>query len=123
MKKKIAIIMLALSMLLGGCGQKLTEGEIYEMEFLPEYTQTVLVPIVHTNGKTSYTTLIPIIQHYPDRWKICIRSLEKSKDGDYETAIYYTTEEVYNECSVGDMFSYDSKRDYDEEPVKKEKAN
>lgn len=105
MKKKIATIVLALSMLLGGCGQKLAEGVIYEMEFLPECTQIVLVPIIHTDGKTSYTTLTPIVQYFPDRWKICIRSLEKSKDGDYETEIYYTTEKVYNEYSVGDVFS------------------
>ena len=42
-------------------------------------------------------------------------------DGDYDTADYYTTEEVYNSCEVGDMFSYDENRDCEEEPVEKSK--
>ena len=49
-------------------------------------------------------------------------TIEKNDDGDYDTADYYTTEEVYNNCKVGDMFSYDEDRDSEEEPVEKSKA-
>lgn len=119
--KKIIFVLLTCLILLTGCGQKITEGEIYEKEFLPEETITIIVPMIHTNGKTSYTTYVPVIHHYPDRWRISIKSIEKNEDGEYDTANYYTTEEVYNSCKVGDMFSYDENRDYKEEPVEKSK--
>ena len=77
--------------------------------------------MIHTNGKSLYTTYVPVTHHYPDRWRISIKSIEKNDDGDYDTADYYTTEEVYNNCEVGDMFSYDENRDCEEEPVEKSK--
>lgn len=125
MKKKmvliVAVVCVMMFMLIG-CGKKITEGEIYYKEFKPEHTNTVVVPIVHSNGKSCYTTYIPMIYHYPDRWCIKIRSLNKNKDGEYDKATYYTTKEVYDSCDVGDMFQYDKDRDFDEEPVtKKEK--
>lgn len=120
--KKIIFISLMCLTLLAGCEQKITEGEIYEKEFRPEETEVIIVPMVHTNGKTSYTTPMPIVHHYPDRWRIAIRSIEKNDDGDYDTADYYTTEEVYSNCKVGDMFSYDEDRDCEEEPVEKSKV-
>lgn len=71
--------------------------------------------MIHTNGKSLYTTYVPVTHHYPDRWRISIKSIEKNDDGDYDTADYYTTEEVYNSCEVGDMFSYDENRDCERE--------
>lgn len=108
---------------LAGCGQKkITEGIIYQKEFKPERTSTTFIPMVHFNGKTSYTTYIPIINHYPDRWCIYIKSLNKDDEGKYQTAEYYTTEAVYNDCEIGYMFSYEENRDFSEEPVEKSKA-
>lgn len=115
------MILCTCTILLTGCNKKITEGEICEKEFLPERTDVVVMPVVHTNGKTTYTTYIPMIFYYPDRWRISIRAIEKNSDGEYDTAEYYTTEEVYNDCKVGDMFSYEKDRDYEEEPVEKKK--
>lgn len=108
-------------MCMTGCSKEITEGEIYDKEFKEETTTVIMTPIVHTNGKTTSTSIIPIVHRYPDRWCIRIRSLERNEDGDYETAEYYTTEEVFNECDIGDIFSYDEDRDYSEEPVEKER--
>lgn len=123
MTRKIkTVVAIALAgICLTGCSGKITEGEIYEKEYKPEKTSIVTVPIVHTNGKSTYTTIIPVTYHYPDRWCVRIRSLNQDEDGEYETAEYYTTEEVYNECEIGDLFVYDEDRDYEEEPVEKEK--
>ena len=77
--KKILLTLIICCICLTGCGEKITEGEIYEKEFLPEETQVMIVPMVHTNGKTSYTTYMPVTHHYPDRWRISIKSLEKMK--------------------------------------------
>lgn len=123
MKNKVILIVTVVCVMmfmLVGCGEKITKGEIYYKEFEPETTTTGLIPIVHSNGKTCYTTYIPIFYHYPDRWCIKIRSLNKNKDGEYDKATYYTTEEVYNSCNIGDIFEYDENRDFDEEPVTKE---
>lgn len=118
MKKRIMVVLFS-AFLLVGCGKKLTEGEIYEKEFLPEYTTVTYVHLIHSDGKTSYTTLMPIRLHYPDRWRIDIRSLDEN--GNYETASYSTSEEVFDQCSIGDIFTYEPDRDYEKEPVKKSK--
>lgn len=122
-KRKMLIIILLLMvicLLLSGC-EKIREGEIYKKEFLKENTQVSMIPIIHSNGKTSYTTFIPVTHHYPDRWKIYIRSLNRDKQGNYKKAVYYTTKEVYNQCEIGNIFSYEEGRDSNEEPVDKQK--
>lgn len=123
MKKRVLMFLLVCVMMfaLAGCGKKITEGEVYYKEFKLECTIISTVPIVHSNGKSCYTTYIPMVFHYPDRWCIKIRSLNKDENGKYEKATYYTTKEVYDSCEVGDMFEYDENRDFDEEPVTKEK--
>lgn len=118
MKKYIAVILMS-SVLLTGCSSKITEGEIYKKDYQPEETIMIMTPMIHTNGKSSYTTYIPMFYHYPDRWCIWIKATEKNDEGEYDTAKYYTTEEVYEECDIGDVFSYEEDRDYKEEPVEK----
>lgn len=83
MKKAIFVLFMCF-IFLTGCNKKITEGEIYEKEFLPKETQVVILPMVHTDGKTSYTTYIPMTYYYPDRWRISIKSIEKNEDGDYD---------------------------------------
>lgn len=120
MKKYIAVILMS-SVLLTGCSSKITEGEIYKKDYQPEETIMIMTPMIHTNGKSSYTTYIPMFYHYSDRWCIWIKATEKNDEGEYDTAKYYTTEEVYEECDIGDMFSYEEDRDYKEEPVEKKR--
>lgn len=118
MKKYLATLLIS-TVLLTGCGQKITEGEIYKKEYQPEEMITIITPMVHTNGKTSYTTYIPIVSYYPERWCVWIKAIKKNSDGKYETAKYYTTKEVYESCDIGDMFSYKKDRDSEKEPVEK----
>ena len=120
--KKLLLLILALllAFTFSGCSKKITKGEIYEKEFKPAYTSTSVVPIVHSNGKMTFTTFIPITNHYPDRWCIRIKSLNVNDDGKYDTAEYYVTQEVYEACNIGDIFEYDEDRDFSEEPVYRE---
>lgn len=115
MKKKILPLIIAV-ILLTGCGCK--KGEIYEKEFREARTWVQMVPIIHTNGKTSWTQMVPIVHSHPDEYIIKIRSLDGKDVG-----TYYVEKEVYDECEVGMMFEYDKERgDLKEEPLtKKEK--
>lgn len=65
-------------------------------KFLGEQVVEQQQIITELQPKSSYTTYVPVTHHYPDRWRISIKSIEKNDDGDYDTADYYTTEEVYN---------------------------
>ena len=114
--KKLLIILLTL--LLTGCTEELKEGIIYKKEFLPEETETIWITNVHYNGKTSYTTLTPITNHYPDRWCIKIRSLNQTENGRYTYAEYFVTEEVYKECRIGELFTFEEGGDSEQESVK-----
>nr|DAF82017.1 MAG TPA: adhesin [Caudoviricetes sp.] len=121
MKRLLAVICASL-ITLTGCKMRLTEGEICDKQFLPAHTQTMLIPMTHTNGKTSYTTYIPMVYSYPDRWCIRIQALNPNDKGRYESAIYYVTKDVYDECEIGELFKYDPERDFKDEPVEKKKG-
>ena len=119
-KKYLGLALAVLLMfLLCSCGHKLTEGEVYGKEFMPARTQVVLIPFVRSNGKTTTTTIIPYVYRYPDRWLIKIR--EPKGDGTYITDEYYTSKEVYDSVNIGDTFSYDPDRDYENEPYTRER--
>ena len=64
-------------------------------------------------------TVVLVTTYYPDRWKIYIRSLKKNEQGEYETAVYYTTKTFYQKCKIGDVFTYKEGRDSADEPVGK----
>ena len=88
-------------MMLCGCGKKITEGEVYEKNFTEAHSQVLMLPLVHSNGKSMYTTMIPYIRYYPDTYSIGIRDFQDDK---WVTETYYVSEEVYNEVEIGDMF-------------------
>ena len=50
------------------------------LEELKNETRTIIIPMIHTNGKSLYTTYVPVTHHYPDRWRISIKSIEKNDD-------------------------------------------
>lgn len=99
---------------------KITHGEVYSKEYKPAESRIMYIPIVHTNGKNTFTTIIPFYYHYPDRWEIDIR--QPDGKGDYLTAEYYVDKSVFDAIKIGDEFVYDSTRDYDEEPYTREKV-
>lgn len=120
MKKYLVIFLVfALLIFLCGCGHRLTEGEVYDKEFRSASTQVMMIPIVISNGKTTTTSIIPYMYYYPDRWIIRIR--EPNGDGTYMTDEYYTTKEIYDSVNIGDTFSYNPDRDFENEPYTRER--
>lgn len=106
----IASVLLVAICLLSGC-DKIQHGKIYKKEFVKKSVRISPIP----SGKT----VVLMTTHYPDRWKIYIRSLKKNEQGEYETAVYYTKEKYYNNCKIGDVFTYKEGRDSVDEPVGK----
>jgi hypothetical protein len=124
MKKKIGvsllIILIIMMLVLTGCGKKLTSGEIYEKEFLPEHTTTMILPVYFYNGKGTTMILIPYIYYYPDRWVVKIKDFQGDE---WTTEDYYIPEELYDQIIIGGEFEYDSDRDLDDEPYTRKKKD
>jgi hypothetical protein len=121
--KKVVSCLLAISLclvLLSGCQNSITQGEVIEKEFTPSHTRIMVIPVVHSNGKTSYTTLVPFTYFYPDTWKITIQSYDEEK-GENLTATYRVTENVYDSVKIGDEFVYDENMEPDEPEYTRER--
>ena len=119
--KKCLVLLMAFALLISlcGCGHRLTEGEVYEKEYKEAETSVILIPYVISNGNSTTTRIIPYVYYYPDRWIIRIR--EPNGDGTYTTDEYYTTKEIYDSVNIGDTFSYDPDRDFENEPYTRER--
>lgn len=117
-RKVLMAVIVLVSLFTFGCGNKLDEGEVYEKEFKPAYTQTLFIPLVISNGKSSTTTLVPYFYHYPDRYVIRIKAF---KDNDWLTNEIYVTQNVYDSIVIGSEFKYVEGRDLLDEPYTREK--
>lgn len=111
-------VLTALKVLLSVNETRLTEGEVYDKSFTAAHSQTLMLPMVHSIGKTTLTTMMPYIRNYPDTYSISIRDFQ---DGEWITATYYVSEDVYNDVEIGDIFKYDEDRDLEEAPYTQEK--
>ena len=104
---RFALCVLLLVILLAGCSKTVTEGEVISKEFTPAHTQTALIPVIHTNGKTPYTTFVPFIYYYNDKWEVTIQQYDDEQQ-EMLFATYRVTEEVYNAVTIGSEFVYSS---------------
>lgn len=112
--------MLPLLILLIGCEPKITSGEVIDKEFVPEHWETHYVTQVRFIGKTAYTTVVPMLYHYPDKWTITIVGYDSN--GERVTETFRVSENVYDTVSIGDEFVYDKEMEpdspeYTREPV------
>lgn len=111
---KRASYIIALLILMSGCTQKISRGEVIEKEFVPAHTSMMIIPVVRTNGKTTSTTMIPYVYYYADRYTIKIAGYDK--DGEHCSAAYRVTKEVFDAVELGAEFEYvkEMKPDYPE---------
>lgn len=121
MKNKLSFILVICCCvsLLCGCGKEITEGEVFAKEYKEARTEVRLMPLVRTNGKTTYTTVIPYTVRYPDRYIIKIKAYQNNE---WVTEDFYVSAEVYESINIGDMFEYYKERgDLRDEPYTKER--
>lgn len=114
-----AILAVILLFSLSGCEPKITEGEVVEKEFSPEHTQRVMVPVVHSNGKTSFTTYVPYFYHYSDKWTITIEGC--TEEGETVQETFRVTKEVYDAVEIGFEFVYQEDMEPEEPEYTREK--
>ena len=103
-RKLVATALLLLTLV--GCSGRIKQGEVVKKTFEPAHTEVRMVPMVHSNGKTTYTTMRPYIYRYPDRWYIKIQQYDEEKN-EMLTATYSVTEAVYDAVSIGAEFVYE----------------
>ena len=107
MKRIFSLVLAVLTLLaLAACEGEITQGEVKSKEFIPAHNQIMMVPIVHSDGRTSYTTWMYYTYYYPDTYTIPIEKWDK-KEGKNRQARYEVTKEVYDAVSVGAEFSYE----------------
>ena len=116
----IVFVYLALMLFLCGNEERLTEGEVYDKNFTAAHSQVLMLPMVHTNGESTYTTMMPYTRYYPDTYSVSIRDFQ---DGELVKDTYYVPEEVYDAVQIGDMFQYDADRDLEEAPYTQERQD
>ena len=59
----IVFVYLALMLFLCGNEERLTEGEVYDKNFTAAHSQVLMLPMVHTNGESTYTTMMPYTRY------------------------------------------------------------
>lgn len=116
---RISAWIIVFAMLLGGCASRITSGEVYRKEYIPEHTSMTMIPVVTYNGKTTSTTLVPRTIHENERYVIYIKEFDGEK---WQTENFYVSPEVYDAVKIGDIFDYDDTRgDLIEEPYTKQR--
>lgn len=122
--KKIVFAILASLILIcfSGCSKGTAEGTVYKREFVAEHTETIIIPIVHSTGKTSYTTMMPVIHIYPDEWIVSVKKYNKDLSK-WETKDFYVSQQVYDKVEVGDYYVFNKKDGTTDEPYTQENSD
>ena len=107
-----------LTLFVASCQSRISEGTISKLEHKEAHSQFMLLPITTTDGKSTTTIFTHYWLHYPDRWAVTIEAFQDDK---WKSATYYVSQDVFAALEVGQMFQYDPDRDFDREPVTKEK--
>lgn len=100
MLKKIFVLFIVAMMLIG-CTDGITAGEVYRKEYIPGGTSIVMMPVVTVIGGKSIITYQPKTTYHAERWVIHIWANE---DGERKTAEIYVEKSKYDKIEIGDYF-------------------
>lgn len=106
--KRLASVVFLVAILLSvtGCKKKITSGEVIEKNYTPAHTSVNVVPIITTNGKSTYTFFVPYTYYYPDKWEITIQAWNE-ENSEMQYATFRVDESVYDKVEIGAEFVYD----------------
>jgi hypothetical protein len=117
--KKACFIIAVFTVLLTSCAPKIKEGEIYDKDYRPAHTTKVMTPVVHSCGKVTTTTLIPMWVYYPEAWYISYRAFNE-KSHKWDSATVWVSQEVYNMAQFGAWYER-TDADFDSQPRVRQK--
>lgn len=103
--RNVLPVIFVLTIILCGCSEKITKGEVVNKKYSPAYTQTQMIPVIYSDGKTSHTILTPYTYYYSEKWEVTIQQWNPD-DHKIQKATYRITEEVYNNIEIGAEFVY-----------------
>lgn len=115
---RIIFILLIALIIFQSC-KKISSGYIINKWYEPSRTYVALMPIVHSNGKMSYTTFIPYIINDTEDW--CINVSGVTKKGDTITKTFYISKSKYESLVIGDFICVDGECDEDNNNTEKPK--
>lgn len=92
---------------------------MYEKGFHPAYTSIIMMPVVHSTGKTSTVTMIPIPFFHPDSWSVSFKAFDE-KENVWRERTVYVSKEVYDVVNTGMWYEVTDK-DLDEAPKIRQK--
>lgn len=96
--KRIAVVaaLLLCTVLLTGCGQRLTSGIVLQKEYRPRKTTTMMYPVV--SGKA--TRLIPRVVTRTEKFMLLVQGVDKN--GETVTEWWDVTKALYDAAKIGE---------------------
>lgn len=104
-KIKIFLVIIITLIILSGCSDKITSGEIIDKKYTPAYTQTIIVPVTVYTGKSTTVIPVPYTYHYNDTWTVTIRNWNDELKK-YDTATYRIDKDTFDSITIGGQFEY-----------------
>lgn len=120
MLKKLFATVVILSTLVG-CGNGLKEGTVVEKWYEPERTWIMIIPIIISNGKTSFPIFVPM--YYKDDEDFCIKIVGHNKEGKQVYRTFYLSEAAWKPIKYGDYFVLDKNAETSDYHHKKRLSN
>jgi len=79
--------------------EKLRYGNVIKKEYHPEYTSTMLLPLVISTGKTTTIVMIPYFVHHNESWSIDVRGT--GVKGHSITRTFYIDRNSFDTTKIG----------------------
>lgn len=88
--------------------------------YTPAHTSVNVVPIITTNGKSTYTFFVPYTYYYSDKWEITIQAWDE-ENAEMQYATFRVDESVYDKVEIGAEFVYEESMEPNEPEYTREK--
>jgi hypothetical protein len=92
-------LLLTLSLIVLLSCEKLQYGNVIEREYHPEYTSTMLLPMVVSTGKTTTIIMIPYFVHHNESWSIDVKGT--GVKGHTLTRTFYIDKLAFDTTKIG----------------------
>lgn len=72
----------------------ITEGVVTKLEYFPEDSSVIMMPMVISTGKTTTTVMTPTYVHHPESFRVVIKNGKEIED-------FYVDKKTYEQLKVG----------------------